>query len=85
MARPGFFNDNANRTFPFQKGTAGVGTPATGAVTMHQLPDGFVIDCGFIAGPESGFLRPAYAVLKTTLDQAQHVFSAMALDGIWPS
>ena len=38
-----------------------------------------------VNGPESGFLRPAYAVLKTTLDQAQHVFAAMALDGIWPS
>lgn len=55
MARPNFFNDNKNRTFPFQEGSAGIDTPASGSFTMHQLPDDFIVDCGFILGPESGF------------------------------
>ena len=57
MARPNFFNDNINRTFPFQLATAGVATPGEGAVTLLQLPDEFIADCGFIMGPESGFVE----------------------------
>ena len=70
MARPNFFNDNRNRTFPFQQGTAGIGTPATGAVTMHQLPDDFIVDCGFIAGPESGFLDDEHTVFLYSISRA---------------
>lgn len=55
MARPNFFNDNENRTFPFREGSAGVDTPASGTFAMYQLPDDFIVDCGFILGPESGF------------------------------
>ena len=62
MARPNFFNDNANRTFPFILGTAGVRTPAVGTVTMRQLPDDFIVDCGFIMGPESGFVEGQHRV-----------------------
>jgi hypothetical protein len=57
MSRPNFFNDNINRTFPFQLATTGVATPGEGAVTLLQLPDEFVADCGFIMGPESGFVE----------------------------
>lgn len=62
MAKPNFFNDNANRTFPFILGTAGVRTPPTGPVTMRQLPDDFVVDCGFIMGPESGFIEGQHKI-----------------------
>ena len=62
MPRPNFFNDNVNRTFPFKKGSAGVGTPSTGPFTMAQLPDEFIADCGFIMGPESGFLAETNSV-----------------------
>ena len=62
MARPNFFNDNENRTFPFQQGSAGIDTPATGAVQMSQLPDDFVVDCGFIMGPESGFIEGEHTI-----------------------
>jgi len=55
MARPNFFNDNLNRTFPFQQGSAGIDTPSSGVFDMYQLPDDFIVDCGFIMGPESGF------------------------------
>lgn len=55
MPRPNFFNDNANRAFPFTKKSAGIATPSSGLFTMIQLPDEFIVDCGFIMGPESGF------------------------------
>ena len=56
MALPNFFNENINRSFPFQRATVGVDTPTSGTVTMLQLPDNFIADCGFILGPESGFI-----------------------------
>ena len=62
MARPNFFNDNRNRTFPFRRGTAGINTPASGPVDMYQLPDDFIVDCGFIAGPESGFVEGIHTI-----------------------
>jgi hypothetical protein len=62
MATPNFFNENINRSFPFQRATVGVDTPASGSVTMLQLPDNFIADCGFILGPESGFLDGVHSV-----------------------
>lgn len=56
MAIPNFFNENINRSFPFQRATVGVDTPIDGSVTMRQLPDNFIADCGFVLGPESGFI-----------------------------
>ena len=52
MARPDFFNDNANREFPFQEGTVG----GTGTATdLSNLIDSAIVDCGFVMGPESEF------------------------------
>lgn len=62
MARPNFFNDNENRSFPFVHKTVGVRTPASGPVTMLELPDDFIVDCGFILGPESGFIEGEHSV-----------------------
>ncbi len=62
MATPNFFNENINRSFPFQRATVGVATPASGSVTMRQLPDDFIADCGFILGPESGFIDGIHSV-----------------------
>jgi hypothetical protein len=62
MATPNFFNENINRSFPFQRATVGVDTPAVGPVTMLQLPDNFIADCGFILGPESGFVDGIHSV-----------------------
>jgi hypothetical protein len=70
MARPNFFNDNRNRTFPFQQGTAGISTPASGSVTMHQLPDEFIVDCGFVMGPESGFLEDEHTIFLYKISRA---------------
>ncbi len=62
MPRPSFFNDNENRTFPFREGSAGVNTPATGTFSMQQLPDDVIVDCGFITGPESGFVEGEHSI-----------------------
>ena len=62
MALPNFFNENINRSFPFQRATVGVDTPTSGSVTMLQLPDNFIADCGFILGPESGFIDGVHSV-----------------------
>lgn len=56
MARPNFYNDNENRSFPFLRGTVGVKVPDTGLPTkLAELPDDFIVDCGFTTGPDSEF------------------------------
>ena len=62
MALPNFFNENINRSFPFQRATVGVDTPTEGYPTMLQLPDNFIADCGVILGPESGFIDGTHSV-----------------------
>jgi hypothetical protein len=57
MARPNWYNDNANRAFPFQTGSVGVRVPSSGVVTMRQLPDDFIVDCGFTIGPSATFVE----------------------------
>lgn len=62
MATPDFFNENLHRTFPFKRLSAGVGVPDSGPVTLRQLPDDFVVDCGFIVGANSGFVSGVHSV-----------------------
>lgn len=70
MPRPNFFNENINRAFPFQRGTVGVNTPPSGPVTMQQLPDDFIADCGFIMGAESGFVEGVHSVFLHKISRA---------------
>ena len=57
MARPGWYNDNVNRSFPFMSGT--VARPITGSVIspypMQHLPDYVIADCGFTLGGQSTY------------------------------
>lgn len=69
MAVPNFFNENINRSFPFQRATVGVDTLASGSVTMRQLPDNFIADCGFILGPESGFIDGIHSVFLSKISR----------------
>lgn len=55
MARPSFFNDNLNRSYPFKEGSVGINTPASGIFILSALPTNVIVDCGFIMGPESNF------------------------------
>ena len=54
MPRPGWYNDNANRSFPFLAGK--VGAPLVGNLTsVKSLPDYFIVDCGFTFGDDVEF------------------------------
>lgn len=53
MAQPGFFNQNENRAYPFVLDT--VNRPDNGPMTLLNLPNDIVVDCGFIMGAQSGF------------------------------
>lgn len=55
MPQPNWYNDNANRAFPFEWRSVGVGVPESGPVTITQLPDDFIVDCGFTIGPASSY------------------------------
>jgi hypothetical protein len=55
MPRPNWYNDNINRAFPFEYKTVGISVPESGTVTMGELPDDFIADCGFTIGPSADF------------------------------
>lgn len=79
MARPGFFNENAHRSYPFITGTVGVNVPPSGTVSMLQLPDDFVVDCGFTVGFSETFDPVSHdvflhAVRRTGQNTAQFEF-----------
>lgn len=73
MARPNFFNENANRTFPFKNKTAGIETPDSGTFTMRQLPDDVIVDCGFIMGPESGYVEGVHSIFLYKISKVSSV------------
>lgn len=58
MGAPGWLNDNLNRAYPFLAGTAGADAPGE----LRGLPDSAVAECGFTAGPLSGFDPQAHSV-----------------------
>lgn len=74
MAKPGFYNDNKNRAFPFKKGTVGLPAPTSGAITMSQLLSDAVVDCGFIMGPESGFEAEQHHVYLSEINRVGNLF-----------
>jgi hypothetical protein len=55
LSKPGYYNDNRNRAYPFIERTAGVDTPATGPLRMVQLPNDWIVDCGFTIGADIGY------------------------------
>lgn len=66
MAHPGFFNDNAYRAYPFQRGT--VGKPSGSPDTL-KLPFATIVDAGFILGPESGFNAAEHVVFLSKIER----------------
>lgn len=56
MPRPGFFNDNCNRAYPFIADSVRETTPDSWPLTMPQLPDDFLVDAGFILSESSIFV-----------------------------
>ena len=57
MPRPGWYNDNSNRAFPFVEGTVGIPLASGPITSMVNLPDYFIVDCGFVLGNESGYVE----------------------------
>lgn len=53
MATPNWLNENSARAYPFIDST--VDRVAAGPLTLRNLPDGVVVDAGFVAGVDSGF------------------------------
>jgi len=69
MALTRWFDDNRQRSYPFVTGT--VGQPVTSSLTlMRQLPPAVAVDCGFLAGPLSGFVTGSDSVFLKTLSRA---------------
>ena len=54
MGKIGWYNDNANRSYPFVKGTVDAQPPAV-PKTVVDLPDGIIVDAGFSMGLKSAF------------------------------
>ena len=65
MARPGFYNENVNRAFPFQLGTVAVYNAA--ANTIEAMANWVVADCGFIVGYGSGFVPGQHSIWLQTI------------------
>lgn len=91
MALPNFFNENLNRTFPFVDKTAGIGTPSpfNSLASLLTLPDAAIVDCGFIMGPEAGFIEGVHNVylfriiVESPLIYFEFASDAPALAGIF--
>jgi hypothetical protein len=73
MARPGWLNDNVNRSYPFVTGS--VDRPGLSEPSMHGLIDAAVADCGFIAGPGSEFVSDTNVVRLASLGRVGSVFT----------
>jgi hypothetical protein len=54
MSKPGFYNDNAARAYPFVKGTVNT-QPPTVPATVVDIPNDIVVDAGFLVGLKSQF------------------------------
>lgn len=66
MPRPGFYNDNEYRAYPFIHATSYAG-PA--------LPNSAVLDCGIIMGLDSGFDPNTHKIWLTSISRANNVVS----------
>ncbi len=60
MAKPGWFNDNRNRAFPFLKGTVAAWNAASN--TIEGLPNSVIVDAGFVAGLSAGFENGVHSI-----------------------
>lgn len=54
MGKIDWYNDNANRSYPFVNGTVDY-QPPSAPPTVKDLPNGIVVDAGFLMGLQSGF------------------------------
>jgi hypothetical protein len=70
MSRPGFYNENRNRAFPFLQESVGVEL----GPGLLALPDGAVADCGFVMGVNSEFSSSANLVFLEKVVRSGNTF-----------
>lgn len=82
MARPGWYNDNVNRSFPFMEGTVGFPLVGTSPHKMTLLPDYVIADCGFTLGGQSEYVDGSDVVYLSSVVRtgALFVFTFRASD-----
>lgn len=77
MARPGWYNDNVNRTFPFMTGTVSKPIPPSGVSSPYDimyLPDYVIADCGFTLGTQSEYVEGTDIVYLTRVERTGSLF-----------
>ena len=76
MARPGWYNDNVNRSFPFMEGT--VSTPISGSDSspydIVYLPDYVIVDCGFTLGGQSEYVEGTDVISLQKIERTGSLF-----------
>lgn len=72
MAAPGFYNQNANRAYPFLRGS--VAQPDDGPLTLRQLPNGVVVDAGFVINCKGRFQDGTHTVYLNKLTRQGSAF-----------
>lgn len=80
MAATSFYNDNANRSYPFV-------TDLELEAFSIPVPNSAIVECGFMLGPSSGFVAGTYNVflvaIKREGDQFTFVFDSDAPGLTW--
>ena len=68
-----FYNANESRAYPFEAGTVDSKDPADNG-TLGALPDGVIVDCGFIIGPQPKFDPTTHRVWLEQIDRTGSTF-----------
>lgn len=63
---PGFYHDNMARAYPFVPQTVGVAS----ASGLGAMPHAVIADCGFVAGPRSGFVPGTNTIRLSSVSRA---------------
>ena len=68
MSQPQWYNANSARAYPFLKGS--VGARVAVAFSVEGLPNDLVVDAGFVAGLQSGFVPGTHHVWLAKLTRS---------------
>jgi hypothetical protein len=71
MSKPGFYNDNRFRAYPFLKGSVGSPTASTG--TVDKLDNDSVVDAGFVMGLGSGYEAAVHSIWLDSVSRSGSV------------
>jgi hypothetical protein len=75
MPRPGFYNDNEYREYPFIYETAAVNEPGAGdPAAAVLLPNSAIVDAGFILGLDALFDDETNSVWLSSVQRVNNVF-----------